>query len=133
MELYCNMLGQGVIQEKGPISDEEASALDYDLLTPGYLRSEGCLDGNAPHTNIVNLCTEFANPVMFKNEADDPINFISDQDKEHSDRYKKEGNVYFKSKEYDEAVAKYTTAIRMFSNLDIVLIYSQSQTLLNHT
>ena len=88
----------------------------YELMTGGYVRqSIGIKLPDIPRV-VVNLCTKFVMDPVYENEADDPVNFISDLDRKESDRYKEKGNRYFKAKELNQAIIKYTTAIRFNPN-----------------
>ena len=99
-------------EEQG-LSEYEERRVKYDVLTPGFIRKEVHPKLDSVSGDIVDLCTKFVKPVVFGNEADDPINFISDNDKRECDKYKEEGNQYLKAEEYNCAIIKYTTALRM--------------------
>eukprot|EP01084_Bolivina_argentea_P072727 132041_1 len=81
------------------------------MLIPGYVRS--VLGRNVEQTpkSVLNSMMYCTAPRIYKNEANDPINFISDNDKIQSDTYKSKGNEYFKNKDYESAIIKYTTAL----------------------
>ena len=100
-------------ENKGYLTESEERNVDYSLLTPGFIRK---LNANETPKSIINLCAAFVTPIVCEQEGHDPVNFISKQDEEQSDRYKEEGNRYFKAKEYARAITKYTTAIRFNPN-----------------
>ena len=88
--------------------------VDHEPLTHGYIREHAYVFGlkpNAVPSKIVDLCQQYTKPTIFAKEADDPINFISSTDEKQSEQYKVEGNSYFKAKQYDRAIAKYTSAL----------------------
>eukprot|EP01083_Nonionella_stella_P018595 51755_1 len=98
------------------LSETEERNLDYSILTPGYIRNVIELNVNTLPEVIVDLCNHYIIPKQFETEGADPTNYISDKDKEIADQYKAEGNQYFKSKNYEDAVSKYTTALRFNPN-----------------
>ena len=88
--------------------------VDHGLLTHGYIREYLDVFGLKPSaapSEIVDLCQQYTKTTIFATEADDPINFISSTDEERSEQYKLEGNCYFKAKQYDQAIVKYTSAL----------------------
>ena len=96
-----------------PLTEAEERLLDYDVVAPAFIRHTVHSKLESVPRAILDLCTKFVKPVVFENESDDPVNFISDHDETQCDRYKEEGNEYFRSKEYELALMKYATALRM--------------------
>ena len=70
--------------DKEYLTETEERNVDYSLLTPGFIRK---LASNESPKAIINLCTDFVTPIVFEEEGDDPVNFISEQDKEQSDAH----------------------------------------------
>lgn len=98
------------------LTESDWRKVDFDVLTHGYIRQRICVFGLKPSEtpgNVVDLCRDFAAPQIFENEAADPVNQVSPEDEKESDRYKEEGNRHFQAKEFEDAIIKYTTAIRM--------------------
>ena len=100
--------------EEQYLSEFKQRLLDYDVVTPAFIRQDVYPKLKSVSGDIVHLCTKYVKPVVFENEADDPVNFISDDDKAECEKYKVEGNQYFEEKAYSEAMMKYTTALRMY-------------------
>ena len=104
--------------------DAEWREVQCDVLTYGYIRNRfGSIAGEKPR-EIIELCIKFLKPTIFVDETEDPVNSISDEDRQESNRYKQEGNMYFKARDYDQAIVKYKSAIYrnpnnhlLFSNL----------------
>lgn len=93
------------------LTGEGERSTNYNLLTPGFIRDELGFKPDDTPNDILRLCILFVEPSSYDNEADDPINFISEDDVKVCDRYKQKGNQYFKAKEYGQAIIKYTTAL----------------------
>lgn len=105
-----------------PVSNPNESQwrrIDIDLLTTGYLWKRVRISKRrlrATAKGIIVLCQKFVRPTVFYPEAIDPVNRITLTDERLCDQYKEEGNGYFKSKNYGQAIIKYTTAIRYNPN-----------------
>ena len=110
----------GLADGEQHLTESEDRQVDYDVVTPAYIWQEvysklkSDFSSVSVSGDITDLCTKYVKPVVFESESDDPINFISDGDKTECDKYKEEGNLYFKAKDYKHAIIKYTTALRMY-------------------
>eukprot|EP01084_Bolivina_argentea_P012232 22929_1 len=91
---------------------KQQTDLDYQMVTAGYIRSVIKLKTEDIPDVVIEICNKYIIPTKFETESADPLNFVSDNDKEISDKYKIEGNEYFKHKNYQSAITKYTTALR---------------------
>lgn len=93
--------------------------VDFGLLTHGYIRKyvkAFSLKPTATPRELIELCQKFATPIVFDDEAADPVNHILPADEKESDKYKEAGNRYFKAKDYEQAIIKYRTAMRFNPN-----------------
>ena len=96
----------GDVPRTNYLSETEERLVDFDKLAPGFLREISKSDSSkmavksAPRI-VVDLCKQFAAPRVYKNESDDPVNFMSDLDIEQSKRKKEQGNLCFKAQDYE--------------------------------
>ena len=99
-------------------SEEQEKKLNHEVFINGYIRTK--IKPRECQQDIINLCIKFFK-ILDIATAKDSVNFVSDQDVETCDRFKTEGNAYHKQKQYEAAIAKYTTALRYNPNNHLVL------------